>query len=208
MIASNPYDGERRPGTVGFALPGVDVRICGMDSGETVAKGEIGVIEVKGPNVFRGYWRMPEKTAQEFRPDGFFITGDLGRVDADGYIQLVGRTKDLVISGSLNIYPMEDEQDQRPRQMLKAHVGEREASGFRGHSSHQPTAQYITKFVLHALSERLRQIRGTENRSSSSISCRATRGRSPESKEDVWSSPLLPDNSSEATRADQPRARS
>jgi malonyl-CoA/methylmalonyl-CoA synthetase len=111
VIASNPYDGERRAGTVGLALPGVDVRICAMDSGETVARGEIGVIEVKGPNVFRGYWRMPEKTAQEFRSDGFFITGDLGRVDADCYIHLVGRTKDVVISGGCNLYPMEVESE-------------------------------------------------------------------------------------------------
>jgi malonyl-CoA/methylmalonyl-CoA synthetase len=111
VIASNPYDGERRAGTVGYALPGVDVRICDMDSGETVAKGEIGIIELKGPNVFRGYWRMPEKTAQEFRPDGFFITGDLGRVDVDGYIHLVGRAKDLVISGGYNVYPMEVESE-------------------------------------------------------------------------------------------------
>jgi malonyl-CoA/methylmalonyl-CoA synthetase len=109
IIASNPYDGERRAGTVGFALPGVDVRICYMDGGETVPNGEIGVIEVKGPNVFRGYWRMPEKTAQEFRPDGFFITGDLGRIDADGYIHIVGRAKDLVISGGFNVYPNEVE---------------------------------------------------------------------------------------------------
>src|SRR5208282_333324 len=111
VIASNPCDGERRAGTVGFALPGVDVRICDMDSGKAVPKGEIGVIELKGPNVFRGYWRMPEKTAQEFRPDGFFITGDLGRVDADGYIHLVGRAKDLVISGGYNVYPMEVESE-------------------------------------------------------------------------------------------------
>jgi malonyl-CoA/methylmalonyl-CoA synthetase len=80
-------------------------RICDIDSGQTVAKGEIGVIEVKGPNVFRGYWRTPEKTAQVFRPEGFFTTGDLGRVDPDGYIQLVGRAKDLVISGGYNVYP-------------------------------------------------------------------------------------------------------
>ena len=111
ILTSNPYDGERRAGTVDFALPGVDVRICDMDSGEPVSSGEIGVLEVKGPNVFRGYWRMPEKTAQEFRPDGFFITGDLGRVDAGGYIQLVGRLKELVISGGFNVYPKEIENE-------------------------------------------------------------------------------------------------
>ncbi len=109
MIASNPYDGERRAGTVGFPLPGVNVRICEPEGGAPVAPGEIGVIEVKGPNVFRGYWRMPEKTAQEFRPDGFFITGDLGRVDSDGYVHIVGRAKDLVISGGFNVYPKEVE---------------------------------------------------------------------------------------------------
>jgi malonyl-CoA/methylmalonyl-CoA synthetase len=110
MITSNPYDGERRAGTVGFALPGVSVRISEPESGAPVPAGEIGVIEVKGPNVFRGYWRMPEKTAQEFRPDdGYFITGDLGRIDADGYIHIVGRAKDLVISGGFNVYPKEVE---------------------------------------------------------------------------------------------------
>ena len=103
MITSSPYDGERRAGTVGFPLPGVAVRIA---DGET---GEVGVIEVKGPNVFTGYWRMPEKTAEEFRADGFFITGDLGRFDEDGYLHIVGRAKDLVISGGFNVYPKEVE---------------------------------------------------------------------------------------------------
>ena len=111
MIASNPYDGERRPGTVGFALPGVDVRIADPDSGAALAPGETGIIEVKGPNVFRGYWRMPEKTAQEFRPDGYFVTGDLARTDAEGYIHIVGRAKDLVISGGFNVYPKEVESE-------------------------------------------------------------------------------------------------
>ena len=111
MITSNPYDGERRAGTVGFALPGVSVRISEAETGAPVPRGEIGVIEVKGPNVFRGYWRMPEKTAQEFRPDGYFITGDLGRLDEDGYIHIVGRAKDLVISGGFNVYPKEVESE-------------------------------------------------------------------------------------------------
>jgi malonyl-CoA/methylmalonyl-CoA synthetase len=110
MIASNPYDGERREGTVGFALPGVELRIRDA-SGSAVDEGAVGVIEVKGPNVFGGYWRMPEKTAEEFRPDGFFITGDLGQVDADGYVQIVGRGKDLVISGGFNVYPKEIESE-------------------------------------------------------------------------------------------------
>jgi malonyl-CoA/methylmalonyl-CoA synthetase len=109
MITSNPYDGERRPGTVGFALPGVSVRIANPDNGAPVQAGEIGLIEVKGPNVFAGYWRMPEKTAQEFRADGYFITGDLALVDSDGYIHIVGRAKDLVISGGFNVYPKEVE---------------------------------------------------------------------------------------------------
>ena len=111
MITSNPYDGERRAGTVGFSLPGVSVRISEAETGAPVPAGEIGVIEVKGLNVFRGYWRMPEKTAQEFRPDGFFITGDLGQVDGEGYIHIVGRAKDLVISGGFNVYPKEVENE-------------------------------------------------------------------------------------------------
>jgi malonyl-CoA/methylmalonyl-CoA synthetase len=109
MITSNPYDGERRPGAVGFALPGIDVRIADPESGQVLEKGEIGVIELKGPNVFQGYWRMPEKTAQEFRPDGWFITGDLGYVDPDGYFTISGRAKDLIISGGFNVYPAEIE---------------------------------------------------------------------------------------------------
>ncbi|MGI9400683.1 MAG: malonate--CoA ligase [Rhizobiaceae bacterium] len=107
MNTSNPYDGERRAGTVGFPLPEVDLRICESESGEEVEKGNIGVIEVKGPNVFKGYWNMPEKTAEEFRDDGYFITGDLARLDDDGYVQIVGREKDLIISGGYNIYPKE-----------------------------------------------------------------------------------------------------
>ncbi len=116
MNVSNPYDGERRAGTVGFALPGTEVKVCDPSTGETLPQGEIGVIEVRGPNVFKGYWNMPEKTAEELRDDGFFITGDLGQFDADGYLSIVGRGKDLIISGGYNIYPKEielvlDEQD-------------------------------------------------------------------------------------------------
>ena len=109
MITSNPYEGERRPGTVGFALPGVSLRIADAETGAPLAQGEVGVIEVKGPNVFKGYWRMPEKTAAEFRPDGFFITGDVGKIDEDGYAHIVGRAKDLIISGGFNVYPKEIE---------------------------------------------------------------------------------------------------
>lgn len=109
MIASNPLHGERRAGTVGHPLPGVSVRITN-DAGEPVPNGTIGNVEVKGPNVFQGYWRMPEKTATEFRADGYFITGDLGMFDADGYLRLIGRAKDLIISGGLNVYPKEVEE--------------------------------------------------------------------------------------------------
>ncbi len=108
MITSNPYDGERLAGTVGYALPGVSVRIADGD-GKEVARGEIGTIEVKGPNVFKGYWQMPEKTAAEFRPDGYFITGDLAIMAADGRVTIVGRAKDLIISGGFNVYPKEVE---------------------------------------------------------------------------------------------------
>ena len=109
MSTSNPYDGERRIGSVGFALPEIDIRICDAETGAIVDDGDIGVIEVKGPNVFSGYWQMPEKTATEFRADGYFITGDLARRDSDGYITIVGRDKDLIISGGFNVYPKEIE---------------------------------------------------------------------------------------------------
>lgn len=109
MNTSNPYDGERRAGTVGFALEGTEVKITDAATGETLPQGDIGQIEVRGPNVFKGYWQMPEKTAEELREDGFFITGDLGQFDKDGYLQIVGRNKDLIISGGYNIYPKEVE---------------------------------------------------------------------------------------------------
>ena len=105
---SNPLDGARVAGTVGYPLPGVEVRVCD-ELGAERARGDVGVIEVRGPNVFAGYWRMPEKTAEEIRPDGFFITGDLGTQDADGRLTIVGRSKDLVISGGYNVYPKEVE---------------------------------------------------------------------------------------------------
>ncbi|MET0986599.1 MAG: malonyl-CoA synthase [Steroidobacteraceae bacterium] len=109
MIASNPLHGERRPGTVGLPLPNVSVRIAD-DKGSPVGPGEIGIVEVKGPNVCKGYWKMPEKTAAEIRPDGYFITGDMGQLEAEGYLRLVGRAKDLIISGGLNVYPKEIEE--------------------------------------------------------------------------------------------------
>jgi len=109
MTTSNPYDGERRAGTVGFALPNVEIRVVDPDTKKVLPQGEIGVLEVRGPNVFKGYWRMPEKTKEEFREDGFFITGDVVTIDQDGYVQIVGRAKDLIISGGFNIYPKEVE---------------------------------------------------------------------------------------------------
>ena len=111
MLTSNPCraeDGERRGGTVGRPLPGVSLRVNG-DKGQPLPAGEIGAIEVSGPNVFKGYWRMPEKTADEFTTDLWFRTGDVGCVDADGYVTIVGRSKDLVISGGYNVYPAEIE---------------------------------------------------------------------------------------------------
>lgn len=125
MNTSNPYDGERVAGTVGFPLPAVELRVVGPETGRPLAAGETGMIEVKGPNVFKGYWRMPEKTKAEFRDDGFFITGDIGVVDARGYVSIVGRGKDLVISGGYNIYPkeVESEIDQLPGVVESAVIG-------------------------------------------------------------------------------------
>jgi len=108
MNTSNPLDGERRAGTVGFPLPGVAVRICdGRD--RPLPQGEVGELQVKGPNVFVGYWNMPDKTAEDFTADGFFRTGDQAQVDGRGYVSIVGRAKDMVISGGLNVYPKEVE---------------------------------------------------------------------------------------------------
>jgi malonyl-CoA/methylmalonyl-CoA synthetase len=111
MNTSNPYDGARVPGTVGPPLPGVSVRVTDPETGAGLGIDEIGMIEVKGTNVFKGYWRMPEKTAAEFRPDGFFITGDLGKIDPDGYVHIIGRGKDLIITGGFNVYPKEIESE-------------------------------------------------------------------------------------------------
>lgn len=124
MNTSNPLDGERVPGTVGFPLPGVELRIA-AESGESLGPGQVGVIEVRGPNVFSGYWRMPGKTAEEFRDDGFFITGDLGVRDEEGRVAIVGRAKDLVISGGYNVYPKEVERllDELPGVSESAVIG-------------------------------------------------------------------------------------
>jgi malonyl-CoA/methylmalonyl-CoA synthetase len=124
MLTSNPYKGSRKAGTVGPALPGVSVRVmnqeaqpCGID--------EIGDIQVRGPNIFKGYWQMPEKTAEEFTEDGYFKTGDVGRVDVDGYVSIVGRSKDLIISGGYNVYPKEIESviDEMPGVLESAVIG-------------------------------------------------------------------------------------
>jgi malonyl-CoA/methylmalonyl-CoA synthetase len=125
MNTSNPYDGERVPGAVGHALPGVSLRVTDPETGEEIAREAIGMIEVKGPNVFKGYWRMPEKTKAEFRGDGFFITGDLGKIDDKGYVHILGRGKDLVISGGFNVYPkeIESEIDAMPGVIESAVIG-------------------------------------------------------------------------------------
>jgi malonyl-CoA/methylmalonyl-CoA synthetase len=125
MNTSNPYDGDRVPGAVGHALPGVTVRVTDPETGKELARETIGMIEVKGPNVFKGYWRMPEKTKSEFRDDGFFITGDLGKIDTGGYVHILGRGKDLVISGGFNVYPkeIESEIDAMPGVIESAVIG-------------------------------------------------------------------------------------
>ena len=125
MNTSNPYDGDRRAGTVGFPLPGVELKITHPETGQEIEAGGVGQIEVRGPNVFKGYWQMPEKTAAELRANGFFITGDLGRVDEEGYVHIVGRNKDLIISGGYNIYPKEIELvlDEQPGVLESAVIG-------------------------------------------------------------------------------------
>ena len=109
MNASNPYDEERKAGTVGFPLPGISIRITDTKNGNTVDNENIGMIEIKGENVFLGYWGMDEETKKNFTNDNYFITGDLGKISSDGYLTIIGRNKDLIISGGLNIYPKEIE---------------------------------------------------------------------------------------------------
>ncbi len=125
MNTSNPYKGDRIAGTVGLPLNGIDLKITDPNTGTTLPNGEIGVIEVRGPNVFKGYWKMPEKTAEELRADGFFITGDLGTIDEHGYVSIVGRNKDLIITGGYNVYPKEIEQvlDDQPGVLESAVIG-------------------------------------------------------------------------------------
>jgi malonyl-CoA/methylmalonyl-CoA synthetase len=124
MITSNPYTGERVPGTVGFALPGVDLRVAD-DGGREVPTGETGVVEIRSPGLFAGYWRLPEKTAAEYRDDGWFVTGDVGSVDAEGRLTLEGRSSDMIISGGYNVYPKEIEMvlDEVPGVVETAVVG-------------------------------------------------------------------------------------
>ncbi len=125
MNTSNPYDGERRAGTVGLPLPGIEVIVTDPATGAPLPAGDTGVVEVRGPNVFKGYWRMPEKTREEFRDNGFFITGDLGCLSDDGYLTLVGRQKDLIITGGFNVYPKEVELllDEQPGVLESAVIG-------------------------------------------------------------------------------------
>ncbi|WP_448192247.1 malonate--CoA ligase [Azospirillum sp. sgz301742] len=160
MNTSNPYEGDRVPGSVGFPLPGVAIRIADPETGKQLPQGEIGVIEVKGPNVFKGYWRMPEKTMAEFRADGFFITGDLGRIDERGYAHIVGRGKDLVITGGYNVYPkeVESEIDALPGVAESAVIGVPHpdfGEGVTAVVARKPGADVTERGVLDALDGRL-----------------------------------------------------
>ena len=160
MTTSNPYDGPRVPGTVGPPLAGISVRIVDPETGRHLPANEIGIIEVRGPNVFSGYWRMPEKTATEFRHDGFFITGDLGMVDDAGYVHIVGRGKDLIITGGFNVYPkeVEAEIDAVPGVVESAVVGLPHADFGEGVTAivvPEPGARVDEAAVLAALDARL-----------------------------------------------------
>ncbi|WP_027580740.1 malonyl-CoA synthase [Bradyrhizobium sp. Ai1a-2] len=160
MNTSNPYEGERVPGAVGFPLPGVSARVTDPETGKVLPPETIGVIEVKGPNVFKGYWRMPEKTKTEFRDDGFFITGDLGKIDAKGYVHILGRGKDLVISGGFNVYPkeIESEIDAMPGVVESAVIGVAHADFGEGVTAvvvRQPGGAIDEAAVLNGLEGRL-----------------------------------------------------
>jgi len=160
MSTSNPYDGDRVPGAVGFPLPGVTMRVTDPETGRELARDEIGMLEVKGPNVFKGYWRMPEKTKTEFREDGFFITGDLGKIDPRGYVHIIGRGKDLVISGGFNVYPkeIESEIDAIPGVVESAVIGVPHADFGEGVTAvvvPDKTAKLDEAAILHALDGRL-----------------------------------------------------
>jgi malonyl-CoA/methylmalonyl-CoA synthetase len=160
MNTSNPYDGVRVPGTVGPPLSGIDLRVTDPHTGATVPPGDIGMIEVKGANLFSGYWRNPEKTEADFRSDGYFITGDLGRIDGAGYVHIVGRGKDLIISGGLNIYPkeVEAEIDALPGVLESAVIGVPHPDFGEGVVAvvvASPTASLDVDAVTYALAERL-----------------------------------------------------
>jgi malonyl-CoA/methylmalonyl-CoA synthetase len=160
MNTSNPYEGDRVAGTVGHPLPGVELRITDPETGRELPQGEIGMIEVRGPNVFKGYWRMPDKTAAEMRPDGFFVTGDLGTVDERGYVSIVGRGKDLIITGGFNVYPkeVEGEIDALPGVVESAVIGLPHADFGEGVTAAvvlQPGASLTEAEVLAALADRL-----------------------------------------------------
>jgi malonyl-CoA/methylmalonyl-CoA synthetase len=142
MNTSNPYAGERVPGSVGLPLPGVSVRIADAIGGAALPADQIGIIEVQGPNVFAGYWRQPDKTRADFSDDGYFITGDLGKVDARGYVYIVGRSKDLVISGGYNIYPREIEAE------IDALPGVSESAVFG--VPHPDFGEGVTAVIVHA----------------------------------------------------------
>lgn len=160
MNTSNPYEGERIAGTVGFPLPDVELRVVDPETGTPLPDEETGMIEVRGPNVFKGYWRMPEKTKAEFRGDGFFITGDLGKIDARGYVHIVGRGKDLVISGGYNIYPkeVESEIDQLPGVVESAVIGVSHPDFGEGVTAvvvREPGSDIDEQAILDALKDRL-----------------------------------------------------
>jgi malonyl-CoA/methylmalonyl-CoA synthetase len=160
MNTSNPYEGDRVPGSVGFPLPGVEARVTEPETGRALARDEIGMIEVRGPNVFSGYWRMEEKTRSEFRPDGFFITGDLGKIDTRGYVWILGRSKDLVITGGYNVYPKEVELeiDLIPGVLESAVIGLPHADFGEGVTAvvvRQPGAAVGESEIIERLKERL-----------------------------------------------------
>ncbi|KQK30434.1 malonate--CoA ligase [Bosea thiooxidans] len=160
MNTSNPYDGDRVAGTVGFPLPGVSARVVDPESGKGLGADEIGMIEVKGPNVFKGYWRNPEKAAAEFKPDGFFITGDLGKIDPAGYVHIVGRGKDLIITGGYNVYPkeVETEIEEMPGVIESAVIGVAHPDFGEGVTAVvvvKPGATITAKSIATALEQRL-----------------------------------------------------
>ena len=182
MNTSNPYDGERIAGSVGFPLKDVEIRVADPESGRPLATGEAGMIEIRGPNVFAGYWGMPEKTKSEFREDGFFVSGDLGRIDERGYVHVLGRGKDLVITGGYNVYPKEIELaiDALPGVVESAVIG----------LPHPDLGEAVTAVIVAEAGARRRAKRRSSPRSaptlpatscrsasSSSTRCRATRWR-------------------------------